>query len=533
MAMQQIPIAQAQGARQGLVLAGSKNALTKAQNAIKQNKYIKVTQTGTESKAGNLVVGTPRAIIKNLLKKDPVTGQLLRPDFAYSAFTEVPKGYQYPANQISWHLFRMYGRQSDIDRELVNFELPGGMRLSPDIIQQVRENMVTAQNIQSKYPQLLQAYQQAEETSRRGRESRGDFLKVITSLITIGEVSRQLAQQGYNLGGRRGAKTKAEDVEKSKGRGGLVKQLRKAVQGGSLVDVSVLQPGNENKGMKGKGLKRARWNVSAEDLARIQQGQPAGSAKVGILNAELPLVSNNDERWDLAMQILAYTTGRPDYWLPLVGKRGQSIANPQDYTAQAVLSVLPKDTRTARQQGAQAAGQQTMLYSGATLPGLGATGAINQLPTLGGVQYQQSAAAPLLPQPLLQTQLPQQTQYQQTQPQLPLLPPQQTQYQQPSALPLLGAPTQRGSSPATQLGALPTIGLPQLPVSTQLPVTQVQTQLGATQLGTTPGAGAVFDPLASGIGSRFGGFPGQLQPRTPTAGAAGTFTLGNPSRLPQ
>lgn len=341
----------------------------RGQSALTQGGYVRVSTSARARKepSGN-AVGTPKAIVANLKKN---------PNFIYV-------GYHAPQELAA---ARLVGTQADVTAELRAQGLPEG------VIQQLLANAITSQNAEQRLAPELEA---AQGKATQERFQRTNFHERMRRLHQYSFMGAGAALTfGTPLPRRtRGGGVTVQTAE-SLGRGGVVSQLRKVMKDPTKVlDVSGLTSGAEGKGKGAKVIAKVQVTDATPDEMLIwQRNQSAGNRRIGIPDfPELPIVSNNDNTWALAMNILAQISGDQS-WINFIGKRGMPYNGPRQIP---MIPVEPAAKSAGRGRGTGAGGVSGLAGTPVSPLSAGAAGNINLVgvqPGIAGVQLGAPLAA--------------------------------------------------------------------------------------------------------------------------------------------
>lgn len=471
--------------------------------ANKDQNYVKVSQTKksptAQDKVGGYVRGTPGSIVKSLKNT-------ARANFGYTAVS-FNQPYLTANGVPNPNFYRLFGTRQDVERELRN-PLLG---LDEVQLRYVLDGFVTRDNWRQ-HNALTAALQDFESKAEEQRQGRGDFIPLLTQLQSLDDIFTALTvEHRLRLEPRKGAALRYDQGEQGLtemtthlAQGGLLSLLRKVLEKPNelVVDVSDLTLGDV-RGRSGHSKARSKIPpITQEIYDRLARGERPGSVKVGLLGVpDFPIVSNDDRKWNRAMDILAAVNpAYKNFWESLKNQRGRIVQNPDLFSSAAIFRMLPK--ARAKKTKAQAPGLT-----------LGAPQFGGQQQTFAPQQQQtQFAPAPtqFAPQQQQQTQFA--TQGQQTQ----FAPAPQQQAQFAPATQFAPAPQQTQFAPQqqTQFAPAPTqVQFAPAPQQTQFAPQQTQfapQQTQAVQFAPAPGS-------ASGASV--------LTPRTAAQRAAATQTV--------
>ena len=110
----------------------------------------------------------------------------------------------------------------------------------------------------------------------------------------------------------------------------LFRMLQKALESDRFLDVSHLDA-------MGKGSKMLPRNPN--DLPAVVHGH-IRPPLIGLTNVpDFPIVSNNAQGWNLALNMLANQSTQPDVWYSLIGSWGRAVPEPGLYNRQELKHV--------------------------------------------------------------------------------------------------------------------------------------------------------------------------------------------------
>ena len=335
-------------------------------NALQHAGFVRVSPSARARKepSGN-AVGTAKAIVSNLKKN---------PDFIYVGYTPI-QGYE---------AARLVGTEPAVRAELANLKVP------QNVVQQLIANAITSQNAEQRLAGELQAAAGRQQQERFQRTNFYERMRRIHQYPFMG------AGAALTFGTPMPRRTRGGGVSvqtaESMGRGGVVGQLRKVMKDPTKVlDVSSLTPGAEGKGKGAKVIAKAQVTDATPDEMLIwERNQSAGNRRIGIPNfPELPIVSNNDNTWTMAFNILATISG-DQRWSQFIGKRGLPYQGPREIP---MIPVEQPAKSASRSRGVGGAGG--LAATPVSPLSAGAAGNLN----LVGVQPNQMVGMTLAPAP--------------------------------------------------------------------------------------------------------------------------------------